>query len=185
MARLARLERPVSGMSFALTVNPHRLSSWANLLVAMDASDAHLGRAYDHARYPVLRPCNSMQSGFSYMRQGREKTESIHPRELTDTLSFEDLEVAHCHRALKQRRCIVPADRILGLHHSGTRTTGTSTMALRSSGVFGLAAVWEEGADSLPTFAVLTTLVSPVLHLLADCMPVVIAEVAMARSLPC
>lgn len=166
----------MSGLSFTLTVNPHRLASWADLLIAMDAPAADLGSAYDHARYPVLRPCNSAQSGFSYMRQGRDTTASAYSRELRGMLSRDDLNAAHCHRALQHRRCIVPADRIVGLHHGGTRDVGRLTMSLRSDRVFGLAAVWEEAPSSLPIFSVLTTPVSSSMHLLAECLPVVLAD---------
>ena len=174
---------------FELTVNPHRLAIWAQLSVGLDAPQSLHGTSYDHQQYPVLRAAGENLYDLCPMQQGRPLA-SIEDerREFAGSVSYDKVDTIRCYReALRHRRCVVPADRILKRHHGASRPGTSFRMTLGSGLPFGLAGLWEQPSatadHAAARFTVLTSPVSPALRHYADSLPIVIPDQERERWL--
>ena len=175
--------------SFELALDEQRLLSWAH--VPLRPSDRILsGTAFSHRHYPVLRLDLQGQRELVWMRQGLipAYAHNENGAEEREEAHAESLTCVSCYRsAFRRRRCVIPADHVIDLQHGPQKDGGACSLALASGAIFGLAGVWEvwenDNGHSVETFAVVTTPAVPSMKLIADRMPVVIAEADQGRWL--
>ncbi len=167
---------------FQLDIDEEHLAAWAHVSLR-SLPEAHFaGRLYSHRHYPVLRvsPLSRvyeicwMREGlipsYAHDEEGAEQRAEAHAESLT---------CSSCYRsAFRRRRCLIPASLINECRHDPTGIEQPCSFALNSGETFSLAAVWEtwlndEGYE-IQTFAVITSLVAPLLRPIFDRMPIVI-----------
>ncbi|SEB43627.1 SOS response-associated peptidase family protein [Terriglobus roseus] len=82
--------------------------------------------------------------------------------------------------AFLRRRCLIPASVLNEQRHLGTDIEQQCSFALESGELFAIAGVWEtwtnDQGHAIQSFAVVTTLVTPVLRTLFDRMPVILTD---------
>lgn len=82
--------------------------------------------------------------------------------------------------AFRRRRCLVPATQLSEHGHSAKGAIQDCSFAPNSGEILSIAAVWETWIDDagheIETFAIITSLVAPVLRSLFDRLPIVISS---------
>ena len=177
---------------FEMQENWADLAAWAGIdssaaTIASIASAASLkGHSAGSKFHPVIRlsPATGdreivwMREGLipSYAcdERGAEKRSEAHAEALTCDSCFRS--------AFLRRRCIIPASVLNERRHLGTDIEQPCSFALESGKLFAIAGVWEtwtnDQGHAIESFAVVTTLVTPVLRTLFDRMPVVLTDAA-------
>jgi putative SOS response-associated peptidase YedK len=168
------------------------LSAWAGVdstratIASIESTASLKGHGGRSKFHPVLR--NSPATGrreIVWMREG------LIPSYACDDRGAEQRSEAHaeamtcdsCFRsAFLRRRCLIPATVLNEQRHLGTDIEQPCSFALESGKLFAIAGVWEtwtnDQGHAIESFAMVTTLVTPVLRTLFDRMPVVLTDPA-------
>jgi putative SOS response-associated peptidase YedK len=106
--------------------------------------------------------------------RGAEQRSEAHADSMTCNSCFRS--------AFRRRRCIIPASVMNERRHLGTEIEQPCSFSLESGELFGIAGVWETWTNdqdhAIESFAMVTSLVTPVLRTLFDRMPVVFTNAA-------
>ncbi len=176
---------------FQLDISREELAAWGKVSTTSLPEIPFEQRLYSHQHYPVLRASvHPGQHEIAWMREGLIPSYA-HDEEGADeraTAHAESLTCTSCFRsAFRRRRCLVPATRMFQCRHDPSGLETPCSFALTSGAAFSLAAVWEswqnDDGHAVQTFAVVTSLVAPLLRSIFDRLPVVIEAADQSRWL--
>jgi len=169
---------------FELHEDWQRLSAWAGVPVSSLLSEQPEHEGHGRKLHPVLRiVAGTGDRELVWMREG------LIPSYACDDRGAEQRSEAHaeamtcdsCFRsAFRRRRCLIPADLLNERRHLSSGIEHPCSFALESGAIFGIAGVWEtwtnDQGHAVESFAMITTLVTPVLRTLFDRMPIVLTD---------
>ena len=169
---------------FHLEQDWQRLSAWAGVPLDTLLAKGPQHELHELPLHPVLRRAAvSGRRELTWMREGFIPSYACDERgaEQRSEAQAETLTCDSCFRgAFRRRRCLVPATVLNETRHLASGIQQPCAFRLESGAIFGIAGVWEtwtnDQGHAIESFAVVTTLVTPVLQTLFDRMPVILTD---------
>ena len=163
---------------FELYTDSKGLAAWAHTQVPLpNQESASPGRRLR----PVLRASVEGVRNISWMREGLIPSYACDDHDAARRVEAhaEAMTCDSCFRgAFRRRRCIVPAQVLHEVRHLSAGIVQPCSFALETEEIFGIAAVWEtwinDEGHAIESFAIVTTLVAPLLRSLFERMPIVL-----------
>jgi putative SOS response-associated peptidase YedK len=166
---------------FELHADVQSLAAWAdlpNVSIHVPQTTSSDGRIKLH---PVLRASGQDGRAIAWMREGLIPSYACDDHDAVKRAEAhaEAMTCDSCFRsAFRRRRCIVPAHIIHEVRHLSAGIVHPCSFSLESGEMFGIAAVWEtwinDEEHTIESFAIVTTLVTPLLRSLFERMPVIL-----------
>ncbi|RZU42307.1 putative SOS response-associated peptidase YedK [Edaphobacter modestus] len=166
-----------------LRASTEELADWAGVDICVLCQENEERPPIERPRYPVLRlRPQTGERELVWMQVGLVPSYAHDERgaELRTEASAEAITCSSGFRTtFRRRRCLVPATQLSEHGHSAKGTIQDCSFAPTSGQILSVAAVWEtwinDAGCEVETFAVITSLVAPVLRSLFDRLPIVIS----------